>query len=83
MNTKELLKMVFNRYTSIGLTCMGIYNVVLLFLYFKHRIEVMPDNVVLIVTDVCLVAGITLLGFIIEFFRRLRHKGGSRADGSK
>lgn len=45
MSTKEFFKKVFGRYTSVGLSLMGIYNIALLVLYFMHRIEAMPENV--------------------------------------
>lgn len=78
MNKKEFFKTVYNRYTSIGLVVMGIYNVLLLFLYFKRWIGAMPDNMVLAAVDVSLVAGFTMLGIIIEFIRRLCHKKDRR-----
>lgn len=83
MNVKKLIKMVFNRYTSIGLSCMGVYNIVLLFLYFKRWIVGMPDSMTLMAVDVSLVVGSTLIGFAIELLRMFRRKKGSRTGGSE
>lgn len=83
MNAKEFIKTVFNRYTSIGLSCMGVYNIALLFLYFRRWIVEMPDSMSLIAVDVSLVACPTLIGFVIEFFWMLRRKKGSRTGGSE
>lgn len=83
MNAKEFIRTVFNRYTSIGLSIMGVYNIALLFLYFKRWIGEMPDSMTLMAVDVSLVAGSTLIGFAIELLRRLRRKKGSRTGGSE
>ena len=79
METKEFFKKIFNRYTSIGLSLMGIYNVGLLVLYFMHRIPAMPDNINLVQTDISLVLGLTIIGLVLESIRRIRHKK-SRPD---
>ena len=79
MSTKEFLKKVFGRYTSVGLSLMGIYNIALLVLYFTHRIEAMLENVKLIGIDILLVLGATLAGLVWESIQRIRHKK-SRPD---
>lgn len=83
MFTKEFFKTIYNRYTCTGLAVMGIYNAVLLFLYFKHRIGAMPANMTLFVTDFAIVLGFTLLGAVVETIRTAagtKKRGAGKKD---
>lgn len=79
MSKKEFFKKVFSRYTSVGLSLMGIYNIALLALYFMHRLDKMPENRILFGTDIVLVLGVTLTGFVLELFHYIKHRK-SRPD---
>lgn len=83
MNKKEFFKKVFNRYVSVGLFIMGIYNVALLVLYFMHRIDGMPENMKLFTTDIILVLGVILTGFVLESFHYIRHRKRRPDDAGK
>ena len=77
MSVKEFFKKLFGRYTSVGLSLMGIYNIALLVLYFMHRIEAMPENIELLRVDIYLVMGATLVGLILEFIQLIRYRKSS------
>ncbi len=53
---------------------MGIYNIVLLVLYFMHMIDGMSENKILFGMDIILVLGVTLAGFVLESIRYIRHR---------
>ena len=83
MSVKEFFKKLFGRYTSVGLSLMGIYNIVLLVLYFMHRIEAMPENIELLRVDIYLVMGATLVGLILEFIQLIRYRKSSPDNPGK
>lgn len=83
MFTREFFKTIYNRYTCTGLAVMGIYNAVLLCLYFRHMIAAMPATMILLVIDVSLVLGFSLLGILVECIRTAagrKNRGAGKTD---
>lgn len=83
MRKKEFFKKVFSRYASVGLVLMGIYNIALLALYFMYRIDGMPENMKLFTTDIILVLGVTLTGFVLESLHYIWHRKSRPDDAGK
>lgn len=84
MKRKQFIKMIFSRYGSLGLSLMGIYNIWLLLKYFTHRIDAMPVNLQLLVTDVLLIFFSLLAGLAVEtillFYRKMRRRPKSPGE---